>query len=514
MKTMYELAIEVLDGKWGSGDARKNALTKAGYDYEAVQKKVNEIVDLHNAICDAAKAQVAWSKDSVYKWQSKPTIVKSKTHGTCVTYVACVLQRIGVLKSGEYVWTNGTGFGNGKVLGANDRMIVTYYNNKKSVKDLKKILQVGDVLIFDDNKSGKVGDCGHICIYNGHTYYNGIRTFTGGHNISVNGKEKYTRKVLAIVRIKSMPKRKTVDELAHEVLDGKWGSGDKRKDNLINAGYDYDKVQARVNELAETKKTYGGEFPSLKITKTNAEVIADTILWIKWIAGNNSFHYGHGKEAHHNGCFFCGTQPSSKKKAGIVDYERTYCCNPLVGAAWAHGGCVPQALDLCRKGKSWNFEKGSGYDKSSLFDNLGKPDMSKLKKGDVLCSDTHVAQYIGDGKIAEAGHEDDNKKNSKSWNTSIRVTELTSLRYNKFKRIHRFNRSTVSMTVYIGFGEISDRVAQLQDYLKWYGCDIASDRYFGEATLKAVKQFQSENELVVDGKVGTNTLKKMQEVKR
>lgn len=307
---------------------------------------------------------------------------------------------------------------------------------------------------------------------------------------------------------------KTINEIAKEVIAGKWGSGIIRKRRLKKAGYDYYAVQAEVNRLLKVKKPYGGKLPTLKIEKTNAQVIADTILWIKWIAGNNSFHYGHGKEAHHNGCFFCGTQPNSKKKAGIVDYERTYCCNPLVGAAWAHGGCVPQALDLCRKGKSWNFEKGSGYDKSSLFDNLGKPSKKNLKKGYVLCSDTHVALYIGGGKIAEAGHEDNNKKNSESWNTSIRVTDLTDSRYNKFKRVHRFNRDTVSMTVYIGFGEISDRVAQLQDYLKWYGCDIASDRYFGEYTLKAVKRFQSENGLVADGKVGTNTLKKMQEVKR
>ena len=122
-----------------------------------------------------------------------------------------------------------------------------------------------------------------------------------------------------------------------------------------------------------------------------------------------------------------------------------------------------------------------------------------------------MSLYIGGGKIAQAGHEDDNKKNSNSWNTSIEVTELTDSRYNNFKRVHRFN-SSVNTTAYIGFGEVSDRVALLQSFLKWYGCDIASDRYFGEATLKAVKKFQLENGLVVDGKVGEKTLKKMSEV--
>ena len=43
-KTVEELAKEVIDGKWGSGADRKNRLTEAGYDYSAVQKKVNELL--------------------------------------------------------------------------------------------------------------------------------------------------------------------------------------------------------------------------------------------------------------------------------------------------------------------------------------------------------------------------------------------------------------------------------------------------------------------------------------
>ena len=48
---------------------------------------------------------------------------------------------------------------------------------------------------------------------------------------------------------------KTVDELAREVLAGKWGNGDDRRNRITTAGYDYATVQARVNELlhAESK---------------------------------------------------------------------------------------------------------------------------------------------------------------------------------------------------------------------------------------------------------------------
>lgn len=43
-KTVDQLAREVIRGKWGSGDERKRRLTAAGYDYDAVQKKVNEMM--------------------------------------------------------------------------------------------------------------------------------------------------------------------------------------------------------------------------------------------------------------------------------------------------------------------------------------------------------------------------------------------------------------------------------------------------------------------------------------
>lgn len=43
-KTVTELAKEVIAGKWGNGQDRKNRLTAAGYEYTAVQNKVNELL--------------------------------------------------------------------------------------------------------------------------------------------------------------------------------------------------------------------------------------------------------------------------------------------------------------------------------------------------------------------------------------------------------------------------------------------------------------------------------------
>lgn len=48
--------------------------------------------------------------------------------------------------------------------------------------------------------------------------------------------------------------KKTIDELAEEVIDGKWGDGEDRKTKLEKAGYNYDAVQDRVNEILSRSK--------------------------------------------------------------------------------------------------------------------------------------------------------------------------------------------------------------------------------------------------------------------
>lgn len=52
VKSLDEVTKEVLSGKWGTGEQRKQALINAGYDYDAVQKRVNEVVKLTDETLD------------------------------------------------------------------------------------------------------------------------------------------------------------------------------------------------------------------------------------------------------------------------------------------------------------------------------------------------------------------------------------------------------------------------------------------------------------------------------
>lgn len=76
-----------------------------------------------------------------------------------------------------------------------------------------------------------------------------------------------------LVKGQTVTPAKSVDEIAKEVINGKWGNGDDRKNRLIAAGYDYDKIQDKVNALLKK--------PKVDVTKIAKEVIAG-----KWGNGN------------------------------------------------------------------------------------------------------------------------------------------------------------------------------------------------------------------------------------
>lgn len=78
---------------------------------------------------------------------------------------------------------------------------------------------------------------------------------------------------IEMIEDKLTPKSKTVQELAQEVIQGKWGNGAERKKRLTQAGYDYNSVQAEVNRIVK-----GNSAP----TKKSNEEIAREVIQGKW----------------------------------------------------------------------------------------------------------------------------------------------------------------------------------------------------------------------------------------
>lgn len=71
--------------------------------------------------------------------------------------------------------------------------------------------------------------------------------------------------------------KKSEQEIADEVIAGKWGNGDERKTRLTNAGYNYDSIQAIVNGKLAPKTTP----PTTKKAETFS--VGDTVVPTKLV---------------------------------------------------------------------------------------------------------------------------------------------------------------------------------------------------------------------------------------
>lgn len=112
-----------------------------------------------------------------------------------------------------------------------------------------------------------------------------------------HGKSKF----LNYVKTPTPSPKKSIDEIAKEVIDGKWGNGADRKKRLTAAGYDYAKVQAKVNELLTPKVNYYPKF-------NNGSLVDG----LKSIGVNSSFAF-RSKIANKNGIrIYLGTASQNK----------------------------------------------------------------------------------------------------------------------------------------------------------------------------------------------------------
>ena len=149
-----------------------------------------------NDLMTACHDQAVWSKDSIYQWESNPTVAKSKYKETCVTYNACVLQRLGILDSGKYIWHNKQG----KVTGPTSGMKIIYPSNKV-LHDMTNDLVAGDIIMDGDKTDTNLGS--HIFIITGQWDGNDPYVWDNHSAQQQLMDYKYTRNrpIIAVVRL-------------------------------------------------------------------------------------------------------------------------------------------------------------------------------------------------------------------------------------------------------------------------------------------------------------------------
>ena len=123
---------------------------------------------------------------------------------------------------------------------------------------------------------------------------------------------------------------KSVDEVAQEVLQGLWGNGQERYDNLTNAGYNAQEVQDKVNSILN------GETPS-NSTSTDIDSVAQEVLQGLW--GNGQERYDNLTNAGYDAQAVQERVNSilSGDDSDTSDYDIDVIANQVLQGLWGNG---------------------------------------------------------------------------------------------------------------------------------------------------------------------------------
>lgn len=179
---------------------------------------------------------------------------------------------VGLIKAYMWNWNNGSY----KYKATQDKSANGMYGAAKVKGNIKTIPEVEGILVQMD---------GHIGIYIGNGYVIECtpakafakQTHGGGGVCKTKLKDRKWEHWLECpyITYEKEEVKKTIEQIAKEVIDGKWGTGSDRKNRLTKAGYDYNKVQAKVNELLAKPK------------KKTITQIAKEVIDGKWGNGTN-----------------------------------------------------------------------------------------------------------------------------------------------------------------------------------------------------------------------------------
>lgn len=259
----------------------------------------------------------------------------------------------------------------------------------------------------------------------------------------------------------------------------------------------YAKAKAYLNE---EKQGYGGTFPTLpiKVSTTRGNDLADKAKALAWALGTPVNKYK-----------FNGGSPTSKCKSAMQ--KRGY----KTKVAFSDCGYFQNSIIYAVLGNkvkvlgagSAAFKPVSGF---KVVHN-GKITSGILKAGDIIRykyntkGKQHTLMYLGNGVIAEAGRKSRFGRMIKSEKYNASKVNQSSI------QVLRAIEGTKEKA-YLSNGDKCEDVGYLQSYLKWYGIDISVDKDFGDKTEKAVRQFQTNEGLTVDGAFGKDCLAKAKEI--
>lgn len=172
-----------------------------------------------------------WERTTFWTELSKvgydPAAITIPCESDCSAGVAAIVKAVGFLKGIEKLQNVPETMYTGNEKKYLKNAGFECYTDPKYLKSDSELVR-GDILLYHNSKN----QSGHTAIY----LSNSTEIQNGG---------------------------KSIDELAQEVIAGKWGNGDERKSRLESSGYNYQEVQNKVNEILKPQKP--AENPKYKV---------------------------------------------------------------------------------------------------------------------------------------------------------------------------------------------------------------------------------------------------------
>lgn len=246
-----------------------------------------------------------------------------------------------------------------------------------------------------------------------------------------------------------------------------------------------------------TPSGYTGSFPDL--TTHSGQKIAYVARDLAYAKGTKKATYTYGKGKATAAFTAAINKVYPKRSSWSKQCQAGASCDVGAGTVIRYSGydtTIPRGLQ----------EQIPHLQKSKIWKKTGLTKTSQMSAGDVGIyigkkKGAHIWIGLGGGLIAEANHtakyflhiDTDNYTNSgkKTWGI-YRACSATAIRK----------------------GDKGSEVTKWQNFLKWYGYDIAADGIAGPNTDEATKAFQSKNGLSADGIVGSKTIEKAKTIKK
>lgn len=206
--------------------------------------------------------------------------------------------------------------------------------------------RAGDVIFYnwDDNTQPNTGYADHVGIVESVGGYTitviegnmservGRRNIRVGHgNIRGYARPRYSASGSTPVQPSKPQAQKDVTTIAREVIAGKWGNGEDRKNRLQSAGYDFNAVQAEVNRILSGAPAR----PTLKPLTT----IAKEVLQGKW--GNGTDRKNRLESA---GYDYNAVQAEVNRLAGAQSFDIDKIAHDVIRGAYGNGTARRNAL--------------------------------------------------------------------------------------------------------------------------------------------------------------------------